>query len=491
MILHDKLFIGGKWVASKKAAREVVLNPATNKPLGEITMATAKDVGLAVEAASKAFRQGAWHRKPLMERSAILHRIGDLIAKNADELAQIETADVGKPIKESRYIDVASGADTFHYFADLMVDIGGEVIPSAIPDIMDYTIHEPLGVVAAIIPWNFPFLIGCRKLASALAAGNVVVIKPASLAPYSILRLADLMTEAGVPEGALGVVTGRGGTVGDALVALPQVNEISFTGSTSVGRTLMSCCSEKLKGVGLELGGKSPALILADADMDETLPGVLFGIFLNQGECCCAATRILVHKDIYDRFVPRLVEATRNLKVGLPDKDDTQMGALISADHMKTVTDYIADGKKAGAKVLCGGEMLARKDLAAGNFIAPAIFADVTRDMRIFQEEIFGPVATVTRCSSVDEMVTLANDSCYGLAASVWTTNLKAGHRIAAQLEAGTVWMNLHNFVLPMGPYGGYKLSGLGRELGRQGLLALTQTKNVMVSLMESPFKWY
>ncbi|MFH0795489.1 MAG: aldehyde dehydrogenase family protein [Candidatus Omnitrophota bacterium] len=491
MLLHNNLFIDHKWIESKGGKKGKVLNPATNEVLGEITLADAPDVTLAVETASQAFEKGLWHKKPLLERSAILNRVGDLITKNAEELSQIETADVGKPITESRNIDIPSSADTFHYFANLMSDIGGEVIPSAIPDIMDYTVHEPLGVVAAITPWNFPFLIASRKLASALAAGNSVVIKPSSLAPFSTLRLMDLLTDAGVPEGVVNAITGSGGIIGEALTTLPQVQDISFTGSTEVGKTLMSCCSENLKGVGLELGGKSPALVLPDANLQETLDGILFGIFLNQGECCCAATRILVHKDIYDRFVPELVSATKALRVGLPREEKTQMGPLVSQEHLETVLNYIEDGKKAGARLLCGGNRLKKGVLNKGNFVSPAIFAEVSRDMRIFQEEIFGPVAVVTKCSGIEEMVALANDSIYGLAASIWTNNLKEGHRIASRLKSGTVWMNLHNFVMPMGPYGGYKMSGLGRELGREGVLALMQTKNVMVNLMEKPFKWY
>lgn len=491
MILHDKLFIDNSWVETENGGKTDVFNPADNAVIGQISLASEKDVVIAIDVAQRSFSEGRWHKKPLLERSSILHRIGDLIDKNKEEFAQIETLNVGKPITESRYIDVPSSSDTFHYFADILTSMESEVIPSSIPGILDYTIYEPMGVVGAIIPWNFPLLIASRKIASALAAGNCIVMKPSTTAPFSTLRLADILKEAGVPEGVVNVITGSGEMVGGMLTKLPSVKDITFTGSTVVGQKLLSCCAETIKGVGLELGGKSPALVLADADIEETLAGILFGIYLNQGECCCAATRILVDNKIYDRFIPLLVRHSKALRVGIPQDEKTQMGPLINKEHLKKVLGYIEKGKKEGAKILCGGIKSTGNKLDTGNFLAPTLFADVTSDMSIFQEEIFGPVATITRCEDIEQMILLANNSRYGLAASIWTTNLKSGHNVAQRLQAGTIWLNLHNFVLPMAPYGGYKASGLGRELGKLGVRSLMQTKNIMINLMEKPFKWY
>lgn len=490
MVLHNNFFINNKWTESKKGKKGAALNPATNELLGEISIADEEDVNCAAEIAYESFRDGRWYKKPLLQKSKILHKVGELIEKYSKELAEIETADVGKPIKESKS-DISAGAETFHYFADILVDLGGEVIPSSDPEIFDYTIHEPVGVVTGITPWNFPFLIACRKIGTALAAGNSLIVKPSTLAPFSTLRLADILAEAGIPAGIVNIITGYGKQTGKILTKLPQIQGISFTGSTEVGKELIRCCGEDLKEIGLELGGKSPALILPDANLEEALNGVLFGIFLNQGECCCAATRILVHEDIYESFIPNLVEMTKKIRIGLPEKKDTEMGALISKGHTGKVLNYIEDGRQAGAKILCGGNKINEGELEKGNFVECTLFEDVSPDMRIFQEEIFGPVATITKCSTMKEMVSLANNSSYGLAASIWTTDLKSAHQIAMQLEVGTVWFNLHNFVLPMAPYGGYKESGIGRELGKEGVFSLTKTKNVMVSLMKNTFKWY
>jgi len=491
MKIRNKLFIGGKWVDAADGKTFGVIDPADNSEITQVAAANADDVAAAVEAARRCFESGAWSKLTVFERSAVLHKAAEIIAAEGNKLAELESRDVGKPIYESLNIDIASGAVTFSYFADLAVDICGEVIPAPYNEILDYTVREPLGVVAAIIPWNFPFLIACRKIASALAAGNCVVIKPASWAPLTTLALGDILQRAGLPDGALNIIPGSGSAAGDALTRHPGVHDVSFTGSTDVGRMIMSGCVDGLKGCGLELGGKSPALVLPDCNMDETVDGVLFGAYLNQGECCCAATRAIVHEAVYDEFVERFVEGSRAIKVGAPLEEDTRHGPLIHPDHLASVMKYVEAGKAGKAKLACGGAVLTDAPFAEGNYLPPTVFVDVDPVEVISREEIFGPVMVLTKARDVEELIRLGNDTEYGLAASVWTTDLKTGHRVASALQAGTVWLNLHNFVFPQAPYGGYKNSGIGRELGREGLLALTQTKNVMVSLFEPHFKWY
>lgn len=485
------MFIDGQWVGSSNGKTLPVIDPASGSIITNVAAATPEDVAKACQSAQRCFRSGAWSGLTVYERSAILHKVAELITKNARELAEIESRDVGKPIIESLNIDIASGGQTFSYFADLAVDLCGDVIPAPYNQVINYTVREPIGVVGAIIPWNFPFLIACRKLASALAAGNCVVIKPATWAPLSTLALGDLFNEAGLPPGTVNIVTGSGGVAGQALIQDPTIHDISFTGSTEIGRAVMEGCVGGLKRCGLELGGKSPAVVLPDCNMEETVDGTLFGAYLNQGECCCAATRMLVHEAVYDQFVERFVAGSKAIRVGMPLEEETRHGPLVHPDHLASVMRCVEAGRQAGAKLACGGSVLTQAPFDKGSFLPPTVFLDVAPDIALSREEIFGPVVVITKGRNEEELVRLANDTHYGLAASIWTTNLKAGHRLAAQLQAGTVWMNLHNFVFPSGPYGGYKESGIGRELGREGLLAVTQTKSVMISLFEPGFKWY
>jgi len=490
MELKSRLLIDGKWRDASDGGTFDVLNPATNELIATVAKGTKADLDKAVAAAQKAF-DSEWRAMNPFARSALIHKAADIVAENAEFLAKVETDDVGKPIFESTNIDVAGAVATLHYFADIAVDIGGEVIPSPYNEVMDYTIHEPLGVVGAIIPWNFPFLIAARKLGSALAAGNTVVIKPSSMAPLSTLLLGECFRLAGVPDGVVNVVTAAGSDTGEVFTEAGPIQEVSFTGSTEVGAILYGNCTKGMKGCTLELGGKGAGVVLPDCDMDETVAGTLFGVYLNQGECCCALTRLVVHEDVYDEFVKRFVDGVKGIKVAMPMDDDCRMGPLVSSDHLDKVMAYVEAGIKEGATLLCGGNRLTDGELGKGNFMEATVFADVTRDMKIWQEEIFGPVVVITKASSVDEAVELANDTCYGLATSVWTTGLKTAHTIAPKIDSGTVWFNLHNFVFPCGPYGGYKASGLGSELGREGVLALTRTKNVMVSLFPDGFAWY
>jgi len=485
-----QLFIDGKWVNATSERTISVINPATGKVLAEVQKASQQDIAEAIRAARKAF-DTVWGPMNPGERSVWLHKVGDAILKHQETLAQVESDDVGKPIIESRGVDVASGAATFHYFADICTEVIGEMQPSPYSQVLDYTVREPLGVVGAIIPWNFPFLIACRKIASALAAGNTMVIKPASWAPLSTLLLGALFEEVGMPSGVLNIVPSGGQDAGDAFVNSEIITDITFTGSTEIGARLYSACASKLKGCTLELGGKSPGLVLPGCDMRETVDGTLFGVFLNQGECCCGLTRLIVHADVYDEFVAKFVAQCKTIRVGMPRDEQTRMGPLIHPDHLKTVLGYVESGLQEGATLLCGGKAITEGGLACGSFMEPTVFCDVNPSMRIWREEIFGPVVAVVKAQSIDEMVALANDTPYGLAASVWTSDLKTAHTLVPQIRAGTVWFNLHNFVFPSAPYGGFGASGIGSELGKQGMLALTRTKNVMVSLFSDGFKWY
>ena len=490
MKIRDQLFIGGKWINASSQQSIRVINPATGEKLADVQKASQKDIDLAITAARKAF-DTTWGNMNPAERSACLHKVGAAITRNQEFLAQVEADDVGKPIFESRNIDIASGAATFHYFADICTEVAGEIQPSPYNQVFDYTIREPLGVVGAIIPWNFPFLIACRKIATALSAGNTMVIKPASWAPLSTLLLGEVFLETGMPEGVLNIVPSSGSDTGNAFVNSDIIRDITFTGSTETGSRLYGSCAQKLKDCTLELGGKSPGLVMPDCDMDETVAGTLFGVYLNQGECCCGLTRLIVHTDVYDEFVKKFVAGSKDIRVGMPLDEQTRMGALIHPDHLKTVMEYVESGRKEGATLLCGGNVIKSGKLAGGSFMEPTVFADVTPAMRIWREEIFGPIVVIAKTSSAEQMVKMANDTCYGLAASVWTTNLKTAHTLAPQIKAGTVWFNLHNFVFPSAPYGGFGSSGIGSELGKQGMLAMTRTKNVMVSLFPGGFKWY
>jgi aldehyde dehydrogenase (NAD+) len=489
--IQNKLYIGGEWVDSSDGGTIPVLNPATNELITRVQKATEADLRAAVDSAHKAFTQ-TWRATNPFERARLLHKIAEVIEKHAGFLAELETDDVGKPIFESANVDIPGAAATFHYFADVCVEITGDVKVSPYNEVLDYTLREPVGVVGAIIPWNFPFLIAARKVGSALAAGNTIVIKPSSWTPLSTLMLGEICTEAGLPPGVVNIVSAEGGVAGKALTEASGIKDITFTGSTAVGQGLYRACTAGMKGCTLELGGKSPALVLADCNLAETINGTLFGAYLNQGECCCAATRMIVDEAVYDEFVERFAAASKAIKVGLPRDKDTRMGPMVHADQLKSVMAYVESGKKDGARMVCGGHVLKDGPLGKGNFMEATVFADVTPSMTIWKEEIFGPVVVISKASGIEDMVAQANDTEYGLAASIWTTDLKAAHTLSRRIEAGTIWLNLHNFVFPNAPYAGYKASGLGLELGKEGVLAQTRVKNVMVNMFPGDgFKWY
>ena len=478
------LFIGGREEAAASGKTFATRDPATGALLAEVAEAGAADVDRAVAAARQAFDAGPWPALPARERGRLLHRLAEAIERHADELAEIETRDNGKPIFESRQIDLPEVAAVFDYYAGWADKIEGSVVPVAGP-YHAYTRREPVGVVGAITPWNFPLLLASWKIAPALACGCTVVLKPAEQTPLSALRLAELAAEAGLPPGVLNVVPGFGPTAGAALARHPGVDKIAFTGSTAVGHEVMRLAAETNKRVSLELGGKSPNLVFPDADLDAAVRGAYNAIFYGKGEVCAAGSRLLVASSIHDRFLEKLVERTRKLVPGDPMHPKTKLGALVSAEQMERVLGYIASGRSEGAAVVLGGERAAVPGLERGNFVQATIFDRVRPEMRIAREEIFGPVLATLEFHDFEEAIARANDTCYGLAAAVWTRDLALAHRAARALKAGTVWVNTYNQYDPAAPFGGFRQSGFGRELGKQALDLYTETKCVWVNLQE------
>ncbi|NLT65764.1 MAG: aldehyde dehydrogenase family protein [Acidobacteria bacterium] len=472
-----QLLIGGKFQDAQSGRTFPTINPATEKVIAHVAEADAADIDAAVKAARTAFSRH-WRRMEARERAKLLWRIGDLIMQNADELGALETMDNGKPIFESRYIDIPSAAETFYYYSGWCTKIEGETIP--VPgDFFNYTLREPYGVCGIITPWNFPLLMVAWKLAPALACGNTAVVKIAEETPLTGLRLGQLCQEAGLPDGVVNVVPGFGETAGRALVAHPHVEKISFTGSTAVGKEIMRTAADSLKKVSLELGGKSPNIVFADSDLDAAAKGAFNAIFYGKGEVCNAGSRLFVEKEIHDDLLEKLVQRAARLTPGDPMDPKTRLGALVSKTQMDRVLDYVETGKREGAvPILPGGRAGTR-----GYFVKPTIFDSADQSMKIAQEEIFGPVLTVLTFETTDELVEKANSTIYGLAAAVWTRDIAKAHRLAGELQAGTVWINAYNMLSPQSPFGGYKQSGYGRELGRHGIDLYTQVKSVWVSL--------
>jgi len=473
-----KLWIGGAWVDAASGATFTSENPATEEPLCEVAAAGAADVDRAVAAAREALT-GPWGTMSARERGTLLWKIADALeARNAD-FARLETLDNGKPIFESRYVDVPAAVDALRYFAGWADKIAGETLPSHGPFVLTYTLREPVGVVAAITPWNFPLIQALWKIAPALACGNTVVHKPASYTPLTALKFAELAGEVGLPPGVLNVVPGGGAEVGNALVAHPHVAKISFTGSTEVGKQVMRGAADTMKRLTLELGGKSPNIVFADADLDAAVKGAYNGIFYGKGEVCAAGSRLFVEKSVYGELLERLVERTKKLEPGDPLHPKTRLGPLVSAKQRETVLSYVETGRREGAKVVAGGE--AASVGGKGYFMQPTILDEVTSEMTVAREEIFGPVLVAIPFESADEAVAQANASIYGLAAGVWTRDVGKAHRVARALQAGTVWINQYNWYDSGAPFGGYKQSGFGRELGRQALEYYTEVKSVFV----------
>jgi acyl-CoA reductase-like NAD-dependent aldehyde dehydrogenase len=477
-----KMLIGGQWVEAARGKTFETMNPSTGEVLTHVAEGDIEDVNRAVIAARKAFESGPWPKLTPSQRGRLLLKLADLIEQNAEELAQLETLDNGKPIKYAKGGDVPLTADHFRYFAGWATKIEGETIPVSIPNMFTYTLREPLGVVGQIIPWNFPLQMASWKLAPALACGNTVILKPAEQTPLTALRLGELICEAGFPDGVVNIIPGFGETAGAALVAHPDVDKIAFTGSTEVGKKIARVCTDTLKKVTLELGGKSPNIIFPDADMKFAIRGALNAIYFNQGEVCTAGSRLFIHSSVYDQVMSGLSEGASRMKVGVGIDPATDMGPLVSQEQLNRVTGYIETGKNEGAKVVTGGERPGG-EIAQGYFMRPTIFDGVRDDMTIAREEIFGPVVVALPFEDVEEVAARANKSIYGLAAGVWTSDVKKAHKVAAALKAGVVWVNTYNQFDAAAPFGGYKQSGYGREMGHAVLDAYTQTKTVWINL--------
>jgi aldehyde dehydrogenase (NAD+) len=476
--LQTKMLIDGKWVDSHGGKTFATINPATEEVIAEVAEGDAADIDRAVKAARKAFDSGPWRKTDARDRGRLMNKLADLIESHIDELAELETLDNGKPISESRHGDLPLVIDCLRYYAGWADKIHGQTIPVR-GRYFCYTRREPVGVAGQIIPWNFPMLMVAWKWGPALAAGCTVVLKPAEQTPLTALRMGELAMEAGYPAGVINIVPGFGETAGAALVAHKGVDKVAFTGSTEVGRIIMRGAADTLKRVTLELGGKSPNIVFADADLDAAVDGAMLGLFLNQGQCCCAGSRLLVEDKVYDKMVERLASASEKRKLGDPFDPKTEQGPQVDKTQFDKVMGYIESGKQQGAKCLTGGERFGSK----GYFIKPTVFADVKDEMKIATEEIFGPVMQVLRFKAVDEVVERANTTDYGLAAAVWTRDIKKAHSIAEQLRAGTVWINCYDVFDAAAPFGGFKASGLGRELGEKALDNYTELKTVTVAL--------
>ncbi|MGE5242801.1 MAG: aldehyde dehydrogenase family protein [Betaproteobacteria bacterium] len=480
MTMQKQLFINGEWRDAAAGKTIDVVNPATEEVIATVPSAEQADVDAAVAAARAAF-DGAWGRLPARERGRLLWRLGDRLMERADEIARLETLHNGKPIFESRQIEIPAAAECFQYYAGWADKIHGDTIPAK-GNAFTYTLREPLGVVAAIVPWNFPLLLTAWKVAPALACGNTVVIKPASQTPLTALALAEAAQEVGIPAGAINVITGPGAKVGRMIVEHAGIDKIAFTGDTSTGRQIMRGAADTLKKITLELGGKSPNIILPDADLDAAVRGATTGIFYGKGEVCAAGSRLLVDRSIRDEFVDKVAARAKKMAPGDPLDPKTRLGAISSKGQLENDLRYIELAKKEGATLVAGGS---RADIGTGRgyFLQPTVFANVTPEMTIAREEIFGPVLAAIEFADLDEAIARANDSTYGLAAAVWTRDVKKAHYVARRLQAGTVWVNTYNLYDTALPFGGYKQSGFGREMGAAALEYYTQVKSVWVDL--------
>jgi aldehyde dehydrogenase (NAD+) len=478
--MQQNLLINNEWRPAASGRTVDVVNPATEEVIAQVASADRADLDSAVSAARTAL-EGPWGRMSARERGRVVRKLGDRLMERADEVARLETLHNGKPITESRHIEIPAAAECFEYYGGWSDKVMGETIPVK-GNHLTYTLREPIGVVAAIVPWNFPLLLAAWKVAPALACGNTVILKPASQTPLTALALGEIAIEAGLPPGVLNVLTGPGSQLGQAIVEHPGIDKIAFTGDTSTGKGIMRGAAETLKKITLELGGKSPNIVLADADIEAAIRGATIGIFYGKGEVCAAGSRLLVDKSIKAEFIDKLAARAKKMTAGDPMDPKTRFGALSSRKQLDTVLGYIESGKQQGATLVAGG---ARTDIGTGKgyFVEPTVFADVRPDMTIAREEIFGPVLASIEFADIDEAIARANDSQYGLAAGIWTRDIKKAHYIARKLQAGTVWINTYNVYDTAAPFGGYKHSGFGREMSAHALEHYTQIKSVWVDL--------
>jgi phenylacetaldehyde dehydrogenase len=481
---EHKMLINGRWAPAASGKTFDVFNPATGEVIAKVPSGDTPDIDEAVRAARAAFEGGPWRALTVSKRGQLLWKLADLLEARTEDFAELESLDNGKPLTIARAADVPLAVDLFRYMAGWATKIEGTTIPISVPyaegaKFFAYTQREPIGVVGQIIPWNFPLLMAAWKLGPALAAGCTVVLKPAEQTPLSALLLGELICEAGFPKGVVNIVTGLGETAGAALAAHPGVDKIAFTGSTEVGKLIVQAAANDLRKVSLELGGKSPNIVFSDADLDVAVAGAANAIFFNHGQCCCAGSRLYVESKIFDKVVEGVAEGARSIKIGPGMSPDTQMGPLVSDEQLERVTGYLESGLAEGAQAVAGGKRVGDK----GYFVEPTVLVNTTQNMKVVQEEIFGPVVTAMPFKDPDEITPLANDTVYGLAAGIWTRDIAKAHRVASELRAGTVWINCYNIFDAALPFGGYKQSGWGREMGHEVLKNYTETKSVCIQL--------